>query len=40
MIISVTKLITLPEGTTLIEMEDGKIPVSALRDIKINNVLE
>lgn len=32
--------LTLPEGTTLIEMEDGKIPVSVLRDIKINNVLE
>ena len=32
--------LTLPEGTTIIEMENHEIPLSILRDIKIDNIID
>jgi hypothetical protein len=32
--------LTLPEGTTIIEMENHEIPLSVLRDLKIDKIIE
>jgi len=32
--------LTFPEGTTLIEMEDGQIPLDVVRDMKIDTILD